>query len=69
MLWIMIRRQPRNKNKNVMFRGSVADPDPYVLGPTGSGSGSISTRYDSGFGSGFFYHKKIARKTLIATVL
>jgi hypothetical protein len=28
--------------------GSVADPDPHVFGPPGSGSGSISQRYGSG---------------------
>ncbi len=50
---------------------NVADPDPnppdpHVLGPPWSGSGSISQRYVSGF----FYHKaKIVRKTLIFTVL
>jgi hypothetical protein len=26
---------------------SVADPDPYVFGPSGSGSGSISQKYES----------------------
>jgi hypothetical protein len=50
---------------------SVADPDPsdpYVFGPPGSGSGSISQRYGSGSGS--FYHKaKIVRKTSIHTAL
>jgi hypothetical protein len=48
---------------------SVVDPDssdPYVFGPPGSGSGSISQRY----GSAFFYHQaKIVRKTMIPTVL
>ncbi len=48
---------------------SVADPDPsdpYVFGPPGSESGSISQRH----GSGSFYHQaKIVRKTLIPTVL
>ncbi len=56
---------------------SVADPDPnpdpsdpYVFGPPGSGSGSISQRYGSGYGSGFFYHQaKIVRKPLIPTSL
>jgi hypothetical protein len=33
---------------------SVADPDPRVFGPPGSGS--ISQRYGSGSGSGSFYH-------------
>ncbi len=42
---------------------SVADPDPYISGP--SGSGSISQRY----GSLSFYHQaKIVRKILIPTV-
>ncbi len=31
---------------------SVADPDPRVFGPPGSGSGSISQRHGSGSGSG-----------------
>jgi hypothetical protein len=45
---------------------SVADPDPHVCGPPGSGS--ISQRYGSG--SGYFYHHaKIVRKTLIPTIL
>jgi hypothetical protein len=45
---------------------SVADPDqtdPYVFGPPGSGSGSISQRYGSGSLS------KNSKKTLIPTVL
>ncbi len=47
---------------------SVADPDPCVFGPPGSGS--IRQRYGSGFGSGSFYHQaKIVRKTLIPTVV
>jgi hypothetical protein len=53
--------------------GSVADPepnpdpqDPYVFGPPGYGSQTISTRYGSGFGSGSFYNQsKIVKKTLI----
>ncbi len=51
------------------LESSVADPDPYdpyVFGPPGSASGSISQKY----GSGSFYHQaKIARKTLLPTVL
>ncbi len=48
-----------------VFTG-VADPDAYVIGPPGSGAGSISTRY----GSGSFYNQaKIVRKTLVPTVL
>jgi hypothetical protein len=47
---------------------SVADPDPHVFGPPGSGSGSTSQRYRSGSGS-FYHHAKIVRKTLILTIL
>ncbi len=65
-------RNPREKFENsqeyipvAIKKSSVADPDqedPYVFGP--SGSGSISQR------SGSFYHQsKIVRKTLIPTVL
>ncbi len=47
---------------------SVADPDPYVFGP--SGSGSVSRKCRSGSGSGSCHHQaKIVRKTLISTVL
>ncbi len=43
----------------MFVRTSVADPDPYVFGPPGSGS--VSQRY----GSGSFHHQaKIVRKTL-----
>ncbi len=43
---------------------SVADPDPDIFGPPGSGS--IYQRY----GSGSFYHQaKIVRKTLLPTAL
>ncbi len=49
----------------------VGDPDPwdpYVLGPPGFPSGSVSHQYGSGSGS--YYHlAKIVRKTLISTVL
>jgi hypothetical protein len=46
---------------------AVADPDPDVFGPPGSGSGSISER--SGSGSVSFYHQaKIVRKALIPAV-
>ncbi len=42
-------------------------PDLRVFGPPGSGSGSISQRYGSEFGSGSFYHlAKIV--TLISTL-
>ncbi len=52
------------KNRTVLQ--GVADPDPYVFGAPGSGSGSISQRH----GSGSFYHQaKIVRKILISTVL
>jgi hypothetical protein len=48
--------------------GSVADPDPHVFGPPGSGS--TSQRYGSGSGSrSFYHHAKIVRKTLIPTIL
>jgi hypothetical protein len=46
---------------------SVADPDPYVFGPTESGSGSIRQRYGSGSGS-VYHQAKIVRKALIPTV-
>jgi hypothetical protein len=56
----------------LISKTSVADTDPnpsdpYVFGPPGSRSGSISQRYRSGSGS--FYHevKKIS-KTFIPTV-
>ncbi len=45
---------------------SVADPDPHVFGPPGSGSGSTSQRYGAG---SFYHHAKIVRKTLIPTIL
>ncbi len=35
----------------VTVQNSVADPDPYVFGPPGSGSGSSRTRYGSGSSS------------------
>jgi hypothetical protein len=45
---------------------SVADPD--VFGPPGSGS--VNTRYGTGYGSGSFcHHTKIVRKTLVPIVL
>jgi hypothetical protein len=56
---------------HMAIKTSVADPDPdpsdpYVFGPPGSGSRSISQSY----GSGSFYHQeKIVRKALIPTVL
>jgi hypothetical protein len=43
---------------------SVADPDPHVFGPPGSGS--INQRYGSG---SFYRHAKIVRKILIPTLL
>ncbi len=71
-----------NHNQNIFYLyylifssifSSVADPDPpdpHVFGPPGSGSGSISQRYGSGFGSGSSYHQaKIIRKTFIPTDL
>jgi hypothetical protein len=47
-----------------VLAGSVADPDPHVFGPPGSGP--ISQRYGSG---SFYHHVKIVRKTLIPTIL
>jgi hypothetical protein len=59
--------------EDVRVKISVADPnpdldppDPHVLRPPGSGSGSLSQRYGSGFGS--CYHSA-KRETLISTVL
>jgi hypothetical protein len=65
----MADRYPYANISYIALRNSVADPDPYVFGPPGSGSGSISQRHGSGSGS--FYHqaKKVVRKTLIPTVL
>ncbi len=45
---------------------SVADPDPQIFGPPGSGSVSVGERYASG---SFYHQTKILRKTLIPTVL
>jgi hypothetical protein len=48
-----------------LFISSVADPDPPVFGPPGSGS--TSQRY--GFGSvSFYHHAKIVRKTLMPSI-
>ncbi len=47
---------------------SVADPDPRVFGPPGSGFRSISQRFGSGSGS-FYHQAKIVRKTSISTLL
>jgi hypothetical protein len=45
-------------------------PDPHVFGPLGSGSGSTSQRFGSGFGTrSFYHHAKTVRKTLIPTIL
>jgi hypothetical protein len=45
---------PRRKIINCAWRNSkniiltsVADPDPYVFGPSGTGSGSVSQMYGS----------------------
>ncbi len=47
------------QNEHSYVTSSVADPDPHVFGPPGSGSGS-----------GSFYHEaRIVRKTLISAVL
>ncbi len=43
---------------------SVEDPDPYVLGPPGSASGSVNHKYGSGSGSSsrsFHHQAKIVR--------
>jgi hypothetical protein len=55
-------------DKDRYLKPSVADPDPYVFGPPGSGSGSISQRYGSRSGS-FYHQAKKGRKTLIPAVL
>ncbi len=57
------------KTKKIWTSGADPDPkDPYVFGPPGSGS--ISTRYESGSSCGSFYNQaKMVRKTLISTVL
>jgi hypothetical protein len=55
---------------NYFVYNSVADPDPRVFGPPGSGS--TSQRYGSGSCSGsgsFYHHAKIVRKTLIPPIL
>jgi hypothetical protein len=61
--------------QSLFASGSVADsdpnpdpPDPHVFGPPGSGSGSISQRYESGSGS-FYQQAKLIKKTLIPTAL
>jgi hypothetical protein len=52
------------KCRVLLALSSVADPDPYVFGPPGSGS--VSTMY----GSRSFYHQaKIVKKTFIPAVL
>ena len=72
---LMVKIPNGLKFRNVEISVPEQDPhpdskDPYVFGPPGSGSRSISTRYGSGFGSGSFYNQaKIVRKTLIPTVL
>jgi hypothetical protein len=50
------------------LKNSVVDLDPFVFGPPGSASGSVSHKYGSGSGS-FHHQAKIVRKTLISTVL
>jgi hypothetical protein len=54
--------------ENILVIASVVDPDPYVFGPPGSASGSVSHKYGSGSGS-FHHEAKIVRKALISTVL
>ncbi len=60
-------REDKEMKAKVTISVAEQDPsDPYVFGPPGSGSGSISQKY----GSGSFYHQaKIVRKTLIPTAL
>ncbi len=41
---------------------SVGDPDPYVFGPPGSASGSVSHKY--GYGSGSFHIKQKKKEKL-----
>jgi hypothetical protein len=48
-------------------RLSVADPDPHVFGPPGSGAISQTQRYGSGSGS-IYHQAKVVRKTLIPTI-
>ncbi len=66
---------PRSITERRNLVSSVADPDPdpkdpYVFGPPGSESGSISQRYGSESGSGSFYHQaEIVRKIMIHSVL
>jgi hypothetical protein len=56
------------ENSSLLTFCRVADPELYVFGPLRSGSNS--TRYGSGSGSGSFNHQaEIGRKTLIPTVL
>jgi hypothetical protein len=55
-----------NLSSTCSLQSSVADPDPHVFGPPGSGS--TSRRYGSGSGS-VYHHAKIVRKTLIPTIL
>ncbi len=67
---------PRAKRRVVTnyeyLEDSVGDPDPYVFGPPGSVSGSVSHNYGSGYGSSsrsFNHQVKIKRKTLISSIL
>jgi hypothetical protein len=50
----------------LIVTSSIANPDPNVFGPPGSGSGS--QRYGSESGS-FYHQAKIIRKILVTTVL
>jgi hypothetical protein len=61
------RRILRCSSVNPFLPFNVADPDPYVFEPRGSGS--ISTKYGSGSGYDFFHQAKIVRKTVIPNVL
>jgi hypothetical protein len=73
-----MRNLENNLNDKIKFLqkfciivSSVADPDPYVFGPPGSGSVNQIQRYGSGSGwTRSFYHQgKLVSKTLIPTVL
>jgi hypothetical protein len=54
---ILLPESAEQTNDIAFVEISVADPDPYVFGPPGSGSGS------------FYHQAKIVEKTLIPTVL
>jgi hypothetical protein len=64
-----------DRGAHTRLSSSVADPDsdpdpsdPYVFGPPGSGTESITQRYGSGSGS-FYHQAKVVRKILIPIAL